>query len=136
MYGKLQPGLSEDELNKLIKEVLKKMNKTELDLKEAYRALERAIRWEESTLEEYLQDMRDIMTIIGGIPIIGDAVSAGNVVREKFNNSDYATEEAISDLGIVYVKSKVPGLSQAEVIIAAEDLHWRKQLKERDLKAT
>jgi hypothetical protein len=76
------------------------------------------------------------MAIIGGIPIIGDAVSAGNVVREKFNNSDYATEEAISDLGIVYVKSKVPGLSQAEVIIAAEDLHWRKQLKERDLKAT
>jgi uncharacterized protein YdiU (UPF0061 family) len=58
MYGKLQPGLSEDELNKLIKEVLKKMNKTELDLKEAYRALERDIRWEESTLEEYLQDMR------------------------------------------------------------------------------
>ena len=134
MYGKLQPGMDEDKLNELIKETLRKMGMTELELQEAHRAWEKAKRWEDSP-GEFEQDRKDVERIIGGVPGVGDVIGAANIVREKFNNSDYSSSEAMTDLGVSYVKNKVPGLSQAEAVAGAENLAWRKEQKRRETEA-
>lgn len=96
MFGKIQPGVDDDVLNELIKEVMEKMGITELDLRNAQMAWERAQRWEyEGAAEEIRNDANDVRTIIGGIPVIGDAIGITDVVREKFNNPDYPSDQAI-----------------------------------------
>ncbi len=122
MYGKIQPALDEDKLNELIKETLKHMKISELDLQEAQEAWEKAKRWEEDP-GEIAQDRRDAKKIVGGIPGVGDIVGVGDIIREKFNNDDYSASEAMTDLGEGYIKNKAPGVSQAEAV-GDDDYDW------------